>query len=134
MGKVRNSENRLALALVRCALFSYCSDKITEEHGDLLEALSELHSSFPDKPAEWFYRATYRLLAGKVEKVGAEHWLVKGFARVRRHVPLVQRLGERGRYRCDCFFRTYGYVRKARICTHIATVMLYRRQLRLRVE
>jgi len=39
-----------------------------------------------------------------------------------------------GRYRCDCFFRAYGYVRKARICTHIATVMLHRRQLRLCVE
>jgi len=75
------------LALVRCALFSYCSDKIIEEHGDLLEALSEPHSSFPDKPAEWFYRATYRLLAGKVEKVGAEHWLVKGPAGAQRHLP-----------------------------------------------
>jgi len=38
-----------------------------------------------------------------------------------------------GKYRCDFFFRTYGYVRKARICSHIATVMLHRRQMRLRV-
>jgi len=37
-----------------------------------------------------------------------------------------------GKYRCDCFFRAYGYVRKAKICSHIATVMLHRRQLRLR--
>jgi len=37
------------------------------------------------------------------------------------------------RHRCDCFFRAYGYVRKARICSHVATVMLHRRQLRLRV-
>jgi len=38
----------------------------------------------------------------------------------------------KGKYGCDCFIRAYGYVRKARICSHIATVMLYRRQLRLR--
>jgi len=69
---------------------------VVEERGDLLDALGELHSSFPDKPAEWLYRAVYRLLAGRVERVGVEHWLVKGFARVRRHLPVVQRLGKRG--------------------------------------
>ncbi|WP_460024645.1 hypothetical protein [Infirmifilum sp. SLHALR2] len=31
-----------------------------------------------------------------------------------------------GKYGCD-FFRAYGYVRRARVCSHIATVMLYRR-------
>jgi len=63
---------------VRCALSGYCDEKLTEERGGLLEALGELHSSFPDKPAEWFYRAVYRLLAGKVEKAEGERWLVKG--------------------------------------------------------
>jgi len=38
----------------------------------------------------------------------------------------------KGKYGCDCLFRAYGYVRKAKICSHIATVMLHRRQLRLR--
>jgi len=77
--RVKSNGSRLAWALVRCALYGRC-DKVVKEHGDLLEALGELHSSFPDKPAEWFYRAVYRLLAGKVKRVGSEHWLVKGLA------------------------------------------------------
>jgi len=93
-----------------------------------------LPSSFPDKPAEWFYRVAYRLLARKVERVGAEHWLVKGLAELGDTYPWYNVWISGGKYRCDCFFRAYGYVRKARICSHIATVMLHRRQLRLRVE
>jgi len=76
--RVKSSESRLAWALVRCALYGRCDEKVVEEHGDLLDALGELQVSSPDKPAEWLYRATYRLLAGKVERVGGEHWLVKG--------------------------------------------------------
>jgi len=64
--RARSEESRLAWALVRCALYGYCDSRVVEEHGELLDALGELQASFPDKPAEWFYRATYRLLAGKV--------------------------------------------------------------------
>jgi len=71
LARARREESRLAWALVRCALFGHCDEKLTENHGDLLEALGELQASFPDKPAEWFYRATHRLLAEKVERVGA---------------------------------------------------------------
>jgi len=78
LARVKSEESKLAWTLVRCALYGHCNDKITEEHGDLLDALGELQASFPDKPAERLYRAAYRLLAGKVERVGAEHWLVKG--------------------------------------------------------
>jgi len=131
LARVRSSESRLAWALVRCAFYGRCDEKLTEEHGDLLEALDELQSSFPDKPAEWFYRAVYRLLAGKVEMVGSEHWLVKGLPELGDTYPWYNVWIHEGRYRCDCFVRAYGYVRKARICTHIATIMLYRRQLRL---
>jgi len=130
--RARREESRLAWALVRCALFGHCNNKVVEEHEDLLEALGELHSSFPDKPAEWFYRATYRLLAGKVEKVGSEYWLVKGLPELGDTYPWYNVWVHEGKYRCDCFFRAYGYVRKARICSHIVTVMLYGRQLRLR--
>ncbi|UNQ73310.1 hypothetical protein [Infirmifilum sp. NZ] len=62
---------------MRCILSGYCGKRLSEERRDLLNALGEPHSSFPDKPAEWLYRATYRLLAGKVERVGVEHWLVR---------------------------------------------------------
>jgi len=126
LARARSSESRLAWALVRCALHGRCDDRVVEEHGDLLDALSELQASFPDKPAEWFYRAVYRLLAGKVEKVGNEHWLVKGLAELGDTYPWYNVWISGGRYRCDYFFRAYGYVRKARICSHIATVMLYK--------
>jgi len=78
--RARREESRLAWALVRCALYGRCGDMVAEERGDLLDALDELQASFPGKPAEWFYRTTYRLLARRVERVGAEHWLVKGLA------------------------------------------------------
>jgi len=93
--RVKREESRLAWALVGCALYG-CRDKIVEEHGDLLDALGELKSSFPDKPAEWFYRATYRLLAGKVERVGAEHWLVKGLPELGNTYPWYNVWGKRG--------------------------------------
>jgi len=132
LARARREESRLAWALERCALYGYCSEKVVEERGDLLDALGELQASFPDKPEEWFYRATYRLLAGKVERARSEHLLVEGLLEMGDTYPWCNVWVSDGRYRCDCFFRAYGYVRKARICTHIATVMLCRRQLRLR--
>jgi len=72
--------------------------------------------------------------SGKVEMVGAEHWLVKGLPELGDTYPWYNVWVSGGRYRCDCFFRAYGYVRKVRICSHIATVVLHRRQLRLRAE
>jgi len=71
--RVKWEESRLAWALVRCTLYGYCDSRLVEERGDLFNALGELQSSFPDKPAELFYRAAYRFLAEKVEKVGGEH-------------------------------------------------------------
>ncbi|WP_460024735.1 hypothetical protein [Infirmifilum sp. SLHALR2] len=41
MARVKSSEGRLAWALVRCALYGHCDEKLTENHGDLLEALGE---------------------------------------------------------------------------------------------
>jgi len=81
LARARREESRLAWALVRCALYGYCDNRVVEEHGDLLDALGELQASFPDKPAEWFYRAAYRLLAGKVEKVGASTGSSRGYPR-----------------------------------------------------
>jgi len=104
LARVKSSESKLTWALVRCALYSYCRDKIVKEHGNLLDALDELQISSPDKPAEWFYRATYRLLAGKVERVGSEHWLVKGLAELGDTYPWYNMWVSEGRYRYDCFF------------------------------
>jgi len=60
LARVKRGESRLAWALVRCTLYGRCDNRMVEEHGDLLDALSELQTSFPDKPAKWFYRATWR--------------------------------------------------------------------------
>ncbi|PLJ77178.1 hypothetical protein [Infirmifilum sp. SLHALR2] len=73
----------------------------------------------------------YRLLAGKVERVGVEHWLVKGLAELGDTYPWYN-VWIHGENTGATASPAYGYVRKARIYTHIATVMLYRRQLRLR--
>jgi len=101
--RARSEGGRLAWALVRCALYGRCGNKATEEHGDLLDALSELQTSFPDKPAEWFYRAVYRLLAGRVERVGNERWLVKGLPEMGDTYPWYNVWVSGGKYRCDCF-------------------------------
>jgi len=50
--RVIREESRLAWALVKCALYGRCGDKVAEERGDLLDALDELQASFPGKPAE----------------------------------------------------------------------------------
>ncbi|WP_460025538.1 hypothetical protein [Infirmifilum sp. SLHALR2] len=39
--RARSSESKVAWALVMCAVFGYCRDKIVEERGDLLDALGE---------------------------------------------------------------------------------------------
>jgi len=66
-----------------------------------------------------------------VERVGGEHWLVKGLPEMGDTYPWYNVWIHEGRYRCDFFSQAYGYVRKARICSHIVTVVLYRRQLKL---
>jgi len=85
--RVKWEESRLAWALVRCTLYGYCDSRLVEERGNLFDALGGLQPSFPDKPPEWFYRAAYRFLAGKVEKVGGEHWLVKGLPELEDTYP-----------------------------------------------
>ncbi|UNQ73361.1 hypothetical protein [Infirmifilum sp. NZ] len=44
----------------------------------------------------------YRLLAGKVERVGNEHWLVKGLPELGDTYPWYNVWVSEGRYRCDC--------------------------------
>jgi len=44
-------------------------------------------------------------LAGKVERVGAEHWLVKGLPELGDTYPWYNLWVHEGKCRCDCFFR-----------------------------
>jgi len=96
----------------------------------LAHAYMELRSEFPDKSDSWFFRALYRALAG-VERLRDGHWLVKGFPELGDRKPAYNVWLHEGRYRCDCFYRAHGWAREKQICTHIAAVMLWRRQTRL---
>jgi len=133
VGRVEKEERgRLARAIVRCAPYGECGG--VEGYEDLVEAVRRLRRRFRAKPASWFYRAVYRGLGGGVRRVGRKHWLVRGFRELGDEYPYYNVWIFEKKYRCDCFYRSYGYVRKARICTHIAAVLLYRRrQLRLEV-
>ncbi|MEZ0344966.1 MAG: hypothetical protein ABWK01_00155 [Infirmifilum sp.] len=90
-------------------------------------AYAELRRLFPSKSESWFYRALYRALAG-IEVLRENHWLVKGFRELGDSKPLYNVWFSDGRYRCDCFYNAFGYARERGVCTHIAAVMLWRRQ------
>jgi len=50
LARARREESRLAWALVRCVIYGYCDEKLTEARGDLLDALGELQEIFPTSP------------------------------------------------------------------------------------
>jgi hypothetical protein len=97
--------------------------------GSLAEAIRSLHDAVPRE--EWIARAVARLLLGTVERVSASVWRVYGVPGLGDSYGLYIVSLREGRYECTCFTHSYGYVRRARICTHIAAVMLRRRQLKL---
>ena len=98
--------------------------------GSLAEAIRSLHDAVPRE--EWLSRAVTRLLLGTVERASAHVWRVYGVPALGDWYSVyVVSIGADGRYECSCFNTRFGYVRRARICTHIAAVMLRRRQLKL---
>ena len=99
-----------------------------EGYGSLCEAFKRLRGQFPSKSESWFFRAIVRSLVS-VRKVGDRHWVVAGIREFGDNHPLYNVwLSESGKYMCDCYYRQWGYKRKAEICTHIAAVLLVRRQ------
>jgi len=93
----------------------------------LMDALDEVRSKFPGKSDSWYVRAVLRVLSG-VKRVRKDHWIVPGSHVLGDYYPYYNViLGSDGKYVCDCHVHAYGYVRKSRICTHIAAVMVYRR-------
>ncbi|RLE75629.1 MAG: hypothetical protein DRJ56_05430 [Thermoprotei archaeon] len=96
----------------------------------LVEAVRLLRASFPSKRDSWFYRAVLRCLVG-VRRAGASHWLVPGLPELGDAYPRYNVWVREGRYACDCFFRAWGRRRRKEICTHIAAVMLHRRQRKI---
>jgi len=101
---------------------------ITEEDYDMLkDAVSFLRKHFKNKSDSWILRAIVR--AFHVQEIGNNRWLVKGIEKFgdQYGVYRVTYYETSKKYACTCFQTTYGHVRKRKICTHIAAVMLYRR-------
>ncbi|MGC8987319.1 hypothetical protein [Infirmifilum sp.] len=98
-----------------------------QELESLALAYRELRETFNTKSQSWYYRALYRALAG-VKPVRKGEWLVKGFRELGDSRPSYRVWLSNGKYKCECFYTRYGYTRERGICTHIAAVMLWRRQ------
>ena len=92
----------------------------------LYAALLELRVRF-DKPRSWYYRALVRAIVG-VRRISEKHWLVAGVFPDDYYRAYNVWLNRRGEYECDCYYRRYGKRRRKSICTHVAAVILSRRQ------
>lgn len=120
---------RLAWSIVRAAL-SPIDDKPPAGYESLTEALQDLIYTFPDKPKSWFFRAVYRVLKGTVKRRRG-YWIVEGLEELGDTKPAYTVTISHGKYHCTCYATMYGIIRQKHICTHIAAVMLYRRQYKI---
>ena len=93
----------------------------------LLDAVSFLRKRFPNKTDSWIYRAIVR--AFYVQEIGNNRWMVKGIERFGDLYGIyrVTYYESSKKYSCTCFQTMYGNIRRRKICTHIAAVMIYRR-------
>jgi len=93
----------------------------------LVQVLKELRVLFPKKSESWFKRSAVRALF--VVKKSDNWWLVPGFLSLGDEYSVYTVVYDKmnGKYVCDCFYHFYGDIRKAKICTHIGAVMIYRR-------
>jgi len=93
----------------------------------IVDGLSYLKEKFPNKSDSWYARALARALVG-VKKVSSNHWLVKGFKYFGDSSSLYNIIQLKdGKYVCDCYSRAFGFYRRGKVCTHIASVILARK-------
>ena len=94
-------------------------------------AVAQLKNLFPDKPNSWIRRALLRM--PYVREVREGLYVVEGVRELGDWKPLYQVWwSERERrWYCTCYFSRFGHVRQRGICTHVASVMLYRRYRRV---
>jgi hypothetical protein len=92
----------------------------------ICSVVRELYDSVPR--VSWLARGLARYALRTVHQVSQGVWRVDGIPALGDTYPSYFVTFREGRYECTCFSHTYGYSRRARICTHIAAVMLYRRQ------
>jgi hypothetical protein len=114
--------NRAARRIVRESLRG-------ERRDSLAEAVKSIYMDVPRE--SWVARAVARLLLKTVERVSESVWRVHGVPELGDWYNEYIVSLEGGKYRCSCFNTKFGYVRRARICTHIAAVMLKRRQRKI---
>jgi len=90
-------------------------------------ALERLRQDFPGKSRSWIKRALLRL--PYVHEVREGLYVVEGVRELGDWKPLYQVWwSEReGRWECTCYYSTWGWRRRRGICTHVASVLLYRR-------
>lgn len=100
-----------------------------ERRDSLAEAVKSIYMDVPRE--SWVARAVARLLLRTVERVSESVWRVYGVPELGDWYNEYVVSLEGGKYRCSCFNTKFGYVRRARICTHIAAVMLKRRQRKI---
>jgi len=97
-------------------------------HDDPLRlALERLRRDFPGKSRSWVKRALLRL--PYVREVREGLYVVEGVRELGDWKPLYQVWwSEREkRWECTCYYSTWGWRRRRGICTHVASVLLYRR-------
>jgi len=106
-----------------------------EDADSLCDVVHELLQSFPAREA-WVAKGLARYMLKTVHPLSRppRSWTVDGVPALGDSYALYTVWMEGGRYTCTCFSHSYGYVRRARICTHIAAVMFFRRQRRLGEE
>ena len=97
-----------------------------ERTDSLAAAIIELYRDVPRR--SWIVRAVTRLLLGTVDRVTRRTWRVYGVPALGDWYAWYVVSLEGGKYVCSCFSTRWGHVRRRRICTHIAAVILRRRQ------
>jgi len=90
-------------------------------------ALERLRRDFPGKSRSWVKRALLRL--PYVREVREGLYVVEGVRELGDWKPIYQVWwSERERrWECTCYYSTWGWRRRRGICTHVASVLLYRR-------
>ena len=122
--------SRLAWSILRAA-HNPLSENTPPGYESLTEALRDLLYTFPGKPRSWYFRATYRVLKNTVKRKRG-YWIVEGLPELGDTKPAYTVTQDKtGKYFCTCYSSLYGVVRQKHICTHIAAVMLHRRQRKI---
>lgn len=98
-----------------------------EEYLSLIDSIDFLYEQFPNKSDSWILRAIIRAMLTK--QIERNRWRVEGLQELGDLYGyyIVSYYEYPSKYFCTCYNTMYGYVRKAKICTHIAGVILYRR-------